>query len=230
MSTVLNDPAVGWPSAGCRVPPPGSGGFTTLAQHLERLGNVPPDRIWFTPAVGTATVADWERSIAAGHRPELIFGTLVEKTMGWRQGLFAAVLIELFAPAIEKGRLGVLVGDQSFIRMPDDHRRSPDVAYYSRSRLPGGKPPRENVPAVYPDIAIEVLSDSNTAGEMKLKRREFFGAGTIWFWMIEPQLRRVDVYDSVDTFRSYRDGDHLTAPGLLPALSVSVTELFDRLT
>ena len=224
MSSVLNDPA-----ADVGVRPPDAGECLMLADHLKRLGNVPLDRIWFTPAVGTATVVDWERSIAAGHRPELIFGTLVEKAMGWRQGLLAAVIIELFAPALQKGALGVLVSDQAFIRMPSDHRRSPDVAYYSRDRLPGGKIPEENVPAVYPDIAIEVLSDSNTEGEMKLKREEFFGAGTTWFWMLELELRRVDVYDSVDRFESFRDGDHLTAPGLLPELSLSVTELFDRL-
>ncbi len=150
--------------------------------------------------------------------------------MGWKQGCLATILSAIFYAATEQGRLGVLNGEQGFIRLASGHRRSPDVAYYSRSRLPGGKIPDEKVPAIVPDIAIEVLSDSNTTDEMRIKRQEFFDAGTIWFWIVEPQLRRVDVYDSVDTFRSYRDGDHLTAPALLPALSVSITELFDQIT
>ena len=66
----------------------------TLADLLDRLGGVPPDRIRFHPYPGTATEEDvLARPGGVKRLCELVDGVLVEKAMGYYESLLAAVLI-----------------------------------------------------------------------------------------------------------------------------------------
>ena len=53
-----------------------------------------------------------------------------------------------------------------------------------------------------PNLAIEVLSASNTTAEMDRKLKEYFEAGAELVWYIDPQTRSATIYTSVDTSRS----------------------------
>jgi len=55
----------------------------TVGDLRRRLGDVPADRVRFTPVPGTATVADLLRD--ENRRCELLDDTLVEKLMGVRE-------------------------------------------------------------------------------------------------------------------------------------------------
>ena len=50
--------------------------------------------------------------------------------------------------------------------------------------------PKGRVPEIAPTLAVEVLSDSNTANEMVSKLREYFEAGTHMAWVIDPPTRK----------------------------------------
>ncbi len=56
----------------------------SLAELLERLGDIPPSRIWLHPPLGTATEKDLIEAVDRdGYLCELVDGVLVEKPMGW---------------------------------------------------------------------------------------------------------------------------------------------------
>src|SRR5688572_33054470 len=74
--------------------------------------------------------------------------------------------------------------------------RIPDVAFVSWARVPGGRVPAEPVPHLAPDLAVEVLSESNTPREMARKRREYFRATVRLVWEVDPRVRTVAVYVS----------------------------------
>ena len=61
--------------------------WKTMADLLERLGNIPPARIWLDPHPGTATEKDVIAAWSGLDRRlcELVQGTLVEKPMGTKQ-------------------------------------------------------------------------------------------------------------------------------------------------
>jgi hypothetical protein len=66
----------------------------TLADLLEHLGGIHPNRVRFRPAPGTAT----EKDVLAihdreGRLHELVDGVLVEKAMGLSESLLAGALI-----------------------------------------------------------------------------------------------------------------------------------------
>jgi Uma2 family endonuclease len=79
-----------------------------------------------------------------------------------------------------------------------------------------------------PDIAVEVLSPSNPTKEMERKRREYFAGGAKLVWIVDPELHTVDVYTSVDQFRTLTESDTLDGGEVLPGFALSIRDWFKR--
>lgn len=168
-----------------------------LAELLARLGDIPPERIRFNPPPGTATVDDvLEIEAREGLLCELVDGVLVEKPMGFTESRIAVLLATALTNFAEQHDLGIVTGESGMIRMPANLVRIPDVAYFRWSRFPSRTLPQEGAPEVTPDLAVEVLSKSNTAREMERKLGEYFAVGTKLVWFIDPLRRTATVYAS----------------------------------
>ncbi len=104
----------------------------------------------------------------------------------------------------------------------------PDVSFVSWDRLPGGRVPREPIPDLVPDLAVEILSEGNTAAEMKRKVAEYFAADARLVWLVYPDARAVEVFKAPG--RSVRLGVTGTLEGgkVLPGFALSVRERFER--
>src|SRR5438874_10976775 len=111
--------------------------FDNGAEWLRALGGIPMERIIFDPWPGTATEADLLRFVERDKRLcELIDGTLVEKPVGLTEAVIATDLgtdLNLF---VRHRQLGIVSGPDSTLRMSSGRVRLPDVAYFSRDRLP----------------------------------------------------------------------------------------------
>src|SRR5205085_7427795 len=94
--------------------------------------------------------------------------------------------------------------------------RMPDVSVILWDRLPGRVIPSEPIPALAPHLAVEVLSPSNTAAEMALKRSEYFQAGVQLVWMVDPRAKTVRVYTSPSDSTLLRGNDLLVGADILP--------------
>jgi Uma2 family endonuclease len=199
----------------------------TIADLLRRLGDIPPNRVLFDPVPGTATVADLLRP--ENRRCELIDGTLVEKAMGFRESLLAAYLSTLLGPAVRGQNLGILTGADGTYEMLSGLVRLPDVAYVSWDRLPNRRVPDEPVPNVVPDLAVEVLGENNTLGEMARKRDEYFRAGVRLVWEIDPRARTVRVYTAPNQVQDLTANDTLAGGAVLPGFSLPLAQLFAEL-
>src|SRR5262249_13338219 len=137
------------------------GNFAAL---LERLGGIPLERIRTRPAPGTATEED-VLAAAEGARKrvcELVEGVLVEKARGTRESLLGGALFAELYGFVRKHKLGkVLPGDGTLRLMPGSVR-VPDVSFISWAQMPGGKFPEQRLADLYPDLAVEILSEGNT--------------------------------------------------------------------
>jgi Uma2 family endonuclease len=198
--------------------------MTALSEILDRLGNVPPVRVHLPKPRRELDESDWLR-LPNRQRYELVDGILVEKPMGWRESWLGMVLGSLLTEFVIQHRLGIVLGADGTTRV-DGQIRLPDVAFYSRERLPAGS--EGPVLEIAPDLAVEVLSPSNTVGEMIRKRGEYFRAGTRAVWEIEPELRQIRVYSDADTFVTLGIDDTLTGEPVLPGFSLGVRALFER--
>jgi Uma2 family endonuclease len=196
-----------------------------LRDLLRQLGDIPPERVRFRPAPGTATVADVEKNKLC----ELIDGTLVEKAMGAREGFLALALGAILRAFVKDRKLGLVFGADSTLEIDVGLVRLPDVAYVSWDRLPGRRVPTESVPDLVPDLAVEVLSKGNTEAEMARKRREYFKAGVRLVWMVDPKTRTVGVYTSLKKFTTLTESDTLGGGTVLPGFKLPLSELFAEL-
>jgi Uma2 family endonuclease len=181
------------------------------------------------PQPGHATVEDLIRLNGEGGMFELVDATLVEKAMGWRESLIAMVLGRLLGDFVSKHNLGFVSGPDGFMRILRTQVRSPDVAFVSWERLPDGRVPEEKVPDIVPDIAIEVLSEGNTYGEMSRKRREYFHAGVRQVWMVDLDERSVAVYTDIMKYHILDEHGQLEGADILPGLVISLSEVFGEL-
>jgi Uma2 family endonuclease len=199
--------------------------FDNGAQWLAALGDIPLDRVIFDPPPGTATEADLLRLVEGKKRLcELIDGTLVEKAMGYWEGVIAAIVIRILGDYVRSRGLGQVSGADSTMRMRAGNVRLPDVGFTSKERLPTTL---AAIPTLSPDLAVEVLSPGNTAAEIKQKLAEYFESGTRLAWVIDPVSRTIAVYVQPGTSRVYEESESLTADPVLPGLTLSVAEVFE---
>lgn len=204
-----------------------------IAEWLRSLGNVPLDRIVMDPLPGTATEQDLLRLVEREDRPvELIDGTLVEKPVGWKESQIALVLGAALLAFAKPRRLGFVAGEAGTLRMRGGTVRLPDVSFVSISDIPGGVVPDEPIPELPPTLAVEVISESNTAAEMRLKTKEYFESGSRLVWLVYPKTRSIAVFESAseEPARTLGEGDTLDGAPALPGFSIPVSDIFAPLT
>jgi Uma2 family endonuclease len=204
--------------------------FTFVGDLLRALGGVSPERVRMRPAPGTANLRDLiHLQKKEGLVLELVDGTLVAKTVGFIKSYVAARLAASIGSLVEAKQLGVVAGASGVMKLMPRLARGPDVSFVSWDQLPGHHVPRDPVPGLHPDLAVEVLSKGNTRGEMTRKRKEYFLAGTRLVWQVNPRKRTVDVYAAPDQFTTLTAADTLDGGDVLPGFTLPVKALFVHL-
>ena len=204
-----------------------------IAKWLRSLGNVPLDRIVLDPLPGTATERDLLRLVERDKRlVELIDGTLVEKPVGWKESQIAMALGFALGNFIYPRRLGQLAGADGTLRMKSGRVRLPDITFVSKDNVPADWSPEEPIPELPPTLAVEIVSESNTPEEMRIKTSEYFQSGSRLVWLIYPKTKTVAVFEtaSAEPTRVLAEGDTLKGEPALPGFSIPVSEIFVPLT
>lgn len=207
--------------------------FRTLADAQERLGHVPEARILLFPAPGTATVQDLLDSSVTGGRPcELVAGILVEKAMGFRDDYIGSRLIHFLLTYLDTSNVGAVFGAQGFVRFKLDVVRAPDVGFIRWDSV-DDPAEIENPAGAFleypPDLAVEVLSPSNTHTEMAVKLGEYAKAGVKLVWYVDPERKEVDVYPkgSEKRKKTFTLADTLDGGDVLPGFTLPVAKIFE---
>ncbi|MDR1636490.1 MAG: Uma2 family endonuclease [Treponema sp.] len=79
-----------------------------------------------------------------------------------------------------------------------------------------------------PDMAVEILSPSNTAIEMNLKLNLYQEAGIREYWTVDPENKHIGVYrlqGGLYVIQSYRLQD-TAEPAIFPGLKIELSALF----
>jgi Uma2 family endonuclease len=203
----------------------------TVADLLERLGNIPPERIRLRPPPGTATEADVLAALEAPRKRlcELIDGVLVEKPMGYTESVLATYLIVLLDAFVRPRNLGLLTAPDGTIRLWAGRVRIPDIAFFPWDSMPNRRRPPEPIPTLAPALAVEILSRSNTPAEMRLKRQDYFSVGVRLVWEIDPVGRTVAVYTAPEGPTTLTEADTLDGGAVLSGFILPLHDLFAEL-
>jgi Uma2 family endonuclease len=167
-----------------------------------------------------------EELLAMGEgRRELIRGEVVELSPGGpRHGRVVYRLGLRFEPFVESGDLGtVYVNDTGFLLERDpDLVRAPDLAFVAKGR-PEGHDERRYFPFA-PDLAVEVVSPSDTFAWVEEKAATWLSHGTRLVWVIEPELRKAFVYRPDRPRETLSEEDELRGEDVLPGLAIRLAD------
>ena len=199
-----------------------------LIELVERLGDIPPERVLLRPPPGDATEDDLLDQLARKRFCELVEGTLVEKGMGFEESSLAVWLGHLLLIEMGDRDPGKLSGESGMMRLASGLVRAPDLSFTSWSKFPEGERSADPIADLVPDLAIEVLSASNTPGEMRRKLGEYFRAGTELVWIVDPVRRVVVVHTAPETSTSLTEADTLDGGDVLPGVRIPVRRVFHK--
>ena len=161
-------------------------------------------------------------------RHELVNGEVIELSgppmppHGRAQAKTASALIR-FAARDVHGE--VFIGTGFLISRNPDTVRAPDAALVLADRLPDGDLPSAYFPFA-PDIAVEVVSPSDTILETHERALMWLDAGSALVWMLFPESRSATVYRPNGDITALGEDDVLDAAPVLDEFSVRVSELF----
>src|SRR5262249_28109228 len=121
------------------------------------------------------------------------------------------------------------VGADGMMRLAPGLIRIPDVAFLNWDRFPNRQIGTEPIPDLAPDLAVEVLSPSNTEREMERKLQDYFRVGVKLVWYIDPRRRTVDVYPAPDQTTRLTADQILDGGVVLPGFQLPLADLFAEL-
>src|SRR5207249_4631011 len=101
--------------------------------------------------------------------------------------------------------------------------RYPDLAFVRKDRLPANL---DTDADFAPDLAVEVVSGSDTFGDVDAKVRRYLDSGVRLVWLVDPVVRTVTSYAPDRPPRIYTEADDLAGEAVLPDLRIAVRTLF----
>jgi Uma2 family endonuclease len=146
---------------------------------------------------------------------------------GFEHGAICSRIGAVLWNFVEEHKLGIVFAAETgfVVETNPDSVLDADAAFVSAERLAGVKNVEKFVPFA-PDLAIEVLSPSNTVREMEQKIDLYFGAGSRMVWIINPKRRTVSAYTSPFEVRILGERDALEGGDVLPGFRYELSALF----
>jgi Uma2 family endonuclease len=160
---------------------------------------------------------------------EIVDGEWVPVTRGtWRHGEIASAinfLLRLYAREHEGWSVSVADPGVKLSRSPD-RLRGPDVAMVRAERVPRGKGVDGWLEGA-PDVAVEVVGDSQSISDMTKKALEYLAAGAKMVWLVDAEPQRIVLFTPPDHVRILGPEDTLEGGDVLPGFRCKVAEIFD---
>ena len=160
---------------------------------------------------------------------ELVRGELrVTPPAGAPHGVAGANLVIALGTFVKRHALGRVFGDgvgYELVRVPHTVRM-PDASFVRADCLPeAGVQP--GLLRFAPDLAVEVLSPSETASSLEEKLHDYTVAGTPLIWVVDPERRTIMTIAADAPVRWLVEGDTLEGGLIIPGFSCAVADVFD---
>jgi len=181
----------------------------------------------------TIMTAQTTRPISAGQllemgdtaRNELILGEIVPMSpTGFEHGRITAKLARVIGIFVEERKLGIVVASETgfLIHRDPDSVLAPDVAFVQASRYVATQKYFEGAP----DLAIEVMSPSDTWSEVSAKVEMWLAAGCRSCWVVDPKSKTITIFHGGDDVHRARSGETVQDDLVLSGLAIEVESIF----
>ncbi|MDE0684216.1 MAG: Uma2 family endonuclease [Candidatus Poribacteria bacterium] len=132
-------------------------------------------------------------------------------------------LISLLNSYVRKNQLGRVYMPDTGFRV-GEQVLIPDIAFLANARIPDDLSKASPVP---PDLAVEIVSPSDTLRRVEEKVFAYLEAQTQLVWVLSPTFKTVTVYRSETEITVLTRNDTLTGENVVEGFSCQVAELFE---
>jgi len=163
-----------------------------------------------------------------GFRYELVRGTLRRMApAGHQHGRIAINLTTPLDQHVRANDLGAVFAAETGFQLEADPDtvRAPDVAFVRKERLDEASENEGFWPGA-PDLAVEVISPSDTYTEVEEKVRDWLRFGTRLVLVVNPRTRTVTVHRAPDQHVVLTEGDTLDGGDVVPGWTMAVRAIF----
>ena len=163
-----------------------------------------------------------------GYRYDLIDGELIRMAPAGRpHGRIAMTFGAHLWNFVHPRGLGEVYGAETgfILARNPDVVLGPDVAFLRADRVP--PPDEEGYLALAPDLAVEVISPSERAGQLARKVEKYMAAGVPLLLLVHPRRRTITVHRPGRAPIALREGDEFDGGDVLPGFRLPVAALFE---
>jgi Uma2 family endonuclease len=191
----------------------------------------------FLPAILTAQpMTDEQFAKFCSEHPDLFFemsseGELIVRPPNYTLTAYRhrAILTQLDHWAQIDGRGGVADAAGGFV-LPNGARRAPDAAWTLSSRVRALDPKMlERYWHLCPDFVIEVRSQTDRWRVLREKMREWIDNGAQLAWLIDPEVRTVEIYRPNGGVEVLANPESLKGEGPVEGLTLDLLPVWDPL-
>ena len=169
------------------------------------------------------TIEDFERlPVEEAKNHELVDGELVPVSGNTLQhNDLRDLLVSRMKPFASEHHLGMVVSEQEFDFAGNAH--GPDVSFFGPAKMTLADR-QKRIQRFVPDLAIEIVSQNDTAKALLRKKERYRTCGVLEVWILSIDTEEILVY-SVRGNRILKGTDTLQTD-LLPGFSTTVADLF----
>ena len=163
-----------------------------------------------------------------GFRYELVSGELRKHDLnGHEQGRIAAKVAFALGTYLDHSELGgaCVAGTGFKLGSDPDHIRAPGAAFVHRAKDEAARGTTGFFPGA-PDVAVEVISASDSYTEVEEKVADWLGAGTLAATVVDPRRRTVKVHRSLMDAIVLTEEDTMAIEDIVPGWRIPVKDIF----
>ncbi|MBX3066891.1 MAG: Uma2 family endonuclease [Anaerolineae bacterium] len=154
---------------------------------------------------------------------EYVGGEIYEVVSSGLSSMIAVIVGAAISAFVLPRKLGFFTGSDGGYMVAGE-RYMPDVAFISRTRQ--AQPHTEGYNSLAPDLAVEVLSPSNSADEIATKVANYLSAGTI-VWVFDPIKEQVRIFAPGKPVQLIPRDGVIDGGDVLPGFTLKIAEVFD---
>jgi Uma2 family endonuclease len=147
---------------------------------------------------------------------------------GWETGHRNMKLAVQLGTWAEQDNTGIATDSSGGFRLPNGAVRAPDAAWVRRERLAGLTPEqKQRFLPLCPDFVIELRSPTDSLTLVQAKMREYMENGARLGWLLDPEERKVHVYQPEEDVRILENPQKVSGDPILPGFVLDLKSIWE---
>ena len=160
---------------------------------------------------------------------ELIRGELYPiMPAGTLHGVVASGLSTYLSFFVLENDLGEITAAETGFKLINQSTVGADIGFISKENLSKFGVPDSFFPTA-PDLAVEVVSPSNSSEEISTKVEDYLSSGSRLVWIVYPKRKVVFVYRQSNTVSILHEADEIDGEDVIPNFRLPLEKIFGNL-